>query len=173
MDTQALHSYARRIIAVLDEIDALKDDLKEIEAEARTMLNCNVKALRKWVNAERRDKIAAVVCEVGDLTEYGTILGHMETFQGGAEKQSGEITDFDEATGEILPDERPAFPGEPAAAPLNDLDAESPAQPAAEPNVNVAPAKGEERTPVDLAANPGQAAPLTMPDIPAFLRRTA
>lgn len=154
MDTQALHSYARRIASVLDEIDALKQDIKEIEAEARTVCNCNVKVLRKWITAERKDKIADVVCEIGDLTEYGAILGHMETFQGVRDEEPPQI--------EAVPDHDPDT-GEINESRGESREREKPAEQVSNPE---APLMDETRK-----GPSGTAAPLTMPDIPDCLRR--
>ena len=173
MDTQALHSYARRIAALLDDIDAIKEDIKVVEAEARTVCNCNVKVLRKWITAERKDKIAAVIFEIGDLTEYGQILGHMESFQG---VRGGDPSDTLEAveetpphdpeTGEIIEIDRPGAPTAPVAEPESP-DAES-ADAKAAPNVNAGPAAASPAA--TSPANQDAAAPSrhdrTMPAVP-------
>lgn len=174
MDTQALHSYARRIAALMDDIDAIKEDIKVVEAEARTVCNVNVKVLRKWIAAERKDKVADIICEIGDLTEYGQILGHMESFQGVRENSGDSLEAVKEApphdpdTGEIIagPGNLPASAAEPSPSP----DAECADQTA--PTVNASPAP-EPSGPVIALANSDDAAPFTLPDIPASLRRTA
>lgn len=71
-----LRSYVDRMNRLREEIEALQADLKEVETEARVECGVNVKALRKWANAERKDKVQARIDELNDDAIYGEMLGH-------------------------------------------------------------------------------------------------
>jgi len=70
-----LTAYAQRIEHLLDEIDALREDLKEVKAEAKHE-GFNVQALTKLVSIRRNKKHADKEAELlNDLVLYAHATG--------------------------------------------------------------------------------------------------
>jgi uncharacterized protein (UPF0335 family) len=111
---EKLIAYADRIERLLDEIDGLKQDLKDLKAEAKGE-GFNVQALTKLVTIRRNKNRADSEAEfLNDLVLYahatGTPLDVAFSIQGSEEENSAELAIQHEAEGVM------AIPPTPAPA---------------------------------------------------------
>ena len=100
---EKLTAYADRIERLLDEIDGLKQDLKDLKAEAKGE-GFNVQALTKLVTIRRNKNRADSEAEfLNDLVLYahatGTPLDVAFSIQGSEEENSADLTTQHEAEG--------------------------------------------------------------------------
>jgi uncharacterized protein (UPF0335 family) len=100
---EKLIAYADRIERLLDEIDGLKQDLKDLKAEAKGE-GFNVQALTKLVTIRRNKNRADSEAEfLNDLVLYahatGTPLDVAFSIQGSEEENSADLTIQHEAEG--------------------------------------------------------------------------
>lgn len=93
MNDEILQSLARRMERLLDDIDEMRADLKEVELEAKAR-GLNVSEIKKWVQARRKDRVEKRIDDVAASVLYGEALG-FETGFGGALKsdESQDLTD--------------------------------------------------------------------------------
>ena len=73
--TITIEQYRSRRQRLLADLDEIKADLKELDLEAKVS-GFNVAELRKWVDAEHKDKPGKRVADVVDAVLYGEALGH-------------------------------------------------------------------------------------------------
>lgn len=71
---ERIRSFAERMERLMDELDERKEDLKEVELEAKVE-GFNVAELKKWVNAKRKDKVEKRRADVVDAVLYADALG--------------------------------------------------------------------------------------------------
>lgn len=71
-----LRDFVERRIRLLDEIDAIKDTLKELDLQAKAEHGINTRELHRWANAERKDKVGKLIEQVYASVQYGEALGH-------------------------------------------------------------------------------------------------
>lgn len=68
-------AFRQRLARAYDDIEGAQADAKEIELEAKAR-GLNVRELKGWVKAERKDKVAKLVADTVDRVMYGETLGH-------------------------------------------------------------------------------------------------
>lgn len=129
MDINEFRKHAARYRALLQEAEALKEDMKELEAETKDAANCtnmDIRAMKRWLKADVTGKVERLVREAEDSEAIGGILGLIDkknvdkNFVGlsGVAHATPEPEAFDAETGEVIePEPEGAPPPAPPAPP--------------------------------------------------------